>query len=40
MPFSGITLRPIKAIDGGREVNAVLVSDVRVLADQLVVQEN
>jgi alkylation response protein AidB-like acyl-CoA dehydrogenase len=36
----GITMRPIKLIDGGHEVNEVFFSDVRVPADQLVGQEN
>ncbi|GAB3027248.1 acyl-CoA dehydrogenase family protein [Mycobacterium bourgelatii] len=40
MDTPGITLRPIKTIDGGREVNEVFFSDVRVPADQLVGQEN
>jgi alkylation response protein AidB-like acyl-CoA dehydrogenase len=40
MATPGITLRPIKTIDGGREVNEVFFSDVRVPADQLVGQEN
>ena len=40
METPGITLRPIKTIDGGREVNEVFFSDVRVPADQLVGQEN
>jgi alkylation response protein AidB-like acyl-CoA dehydrogenase len=40
METPGITLRPIKLIDGGREVNEVFFSDVRVPADQLVGQEN
>ncbi|EUA13156.1 acyl-CoA dehydrogenase, N-terminal domain protein [Mycobacterium kansasii 732] len=40
MATPGITLRPIKTIDGGHEVNEVFLSDVRVPADQLVGQEN
>ncbi|CAM2817130.1 acyl-CoA dehydrogenase [Mycobacterium intermedium] len=40
MNTPGITLRPIKTIDGGREVNEVFFSEVRVPADQLVGQEN
>lgn len=40
MATPGITLRPIKTIDGGYEVNEVFFSDVRVPADQLVGQEN
>jgi alkylation response protein AidB-like acyl-CoA dehydrogenase len=40
MDTPGITLRPIKLIDGGAEVNEVFFSDVRVPADQLVGQEN
>ncbi|KAA8967322.1 acyl-CoA dehydrogenase family protein [Mycobacterium sp.] len=36
----GITMRPIKLIDGGHEVNEVFFSDVRVPADQLVGEEN
>jgi len=40
MATPGITLRPIKTIDGGCEVNEVFFSDVRVPADQLVGQEN
>ncbi|QNI07802.1 acyl-CoA dehydrogenase [Mycobacterium kubicae] len=36
----GITMRPIKLIDGGVEVNEVFFEDVRVPADQLVGQEN
>ncbi|HUH72584.1 MAG TPA: acyl-CoA dehydrogenase family protein [Mycobacterium sp.] len=40
MTTPGITLRPIKTIDGAREVNEVFFSDVRVPADQLVGQEN
>ncbi len=40
MATPGITLRPIKTIDGGREINEVFFSDVRVPANQLVGQEN
>ena len=40
MATPGITLRPIKTIDGGYEVNEVFFSDVRVPADQLVGEEN
>jgi alkylation response protein AidB-like acyl-CoA dehydrogenase len=40
MATPGITLRPIKLIDGGREVNEVFFQDVRVPADQLVGEEN
>ena len=36
----GITMRPIKLIDGGQEVNEVFFEDVRVPADQLVGEEN
>lgn len=36
----GITMRPIKLIDGSFEVNEVFFEDVRVPADQLVGQEN
>jgi alkylation response protein AidB-like acyl-CoA dehydrogenase len=36
----GITMRPIKLIDGSCEVNEVFFEDVRVPADQLVGQEN
>lgn len=36
----GVTMRPIKLIDGGAEVNEVFFSDVRVPADQLVGEEN
>ncbi|UMB71294.1 acyl-CoA dehydrogenase family protein [Mycobacterium paraterrae] len=36
----GITMRPIKLIDGSVEVNEVFFEDVRVPADQLVGQEN
>lgn len=40
MATPGITLRPIKLIDGGYEVNEVFFEDVRVPADQLVGEEN
>ncbi|MEE6178607.1 acyl-CoA dehydrogenase family protein [Mycobacterium sp. 050134] len=40
METPGITLRPIKLIDGGFEVNEVFFEDVRVPANQLVGQEN
>ena len=40
MDTPGITLRPIKLIDGGYEVNEVFFEDVRVPADQLVGEEN
>lgn len=40
MDTPGITLRPIKLIDGGFEVNEVFFEDVRVPADQLVGEEN
>jgi len=40
MSTPGITLRPIKTIDGGYEVNEVFFEDVRVPADQLVGEEN
>ena len=40
MKTPGITLRPIKTIDGGHEVNEVFFSDVRVPANQLVGEEN
>ena len=36
----GVTMRPIKLIDGGYEVNEVFFEDVRVPADQLVGEEN
>jgi alkylation response protein AidB-like acyl-CoA dehydrogenase len=36
----GVTMRPIKLIDGGHEVNEVFFEDVRVPADQLVGEEN
>ncbi len=40
MSSPGITLRPIKLIDGGYEVNEVFFEDVRIPADQLVGEEN
>ncbi|OBJ68849.1 acyl-CoA dehydrogenase family protein [Mycobacterium sp. 1274756.6] len=40
MDTPGVTLRPIKLIDGGYEVNEVFFEDVRVPADQLVGEEN
>jgi alkylation response protein AidB-like acyl-CoA dehydrogenase len=40
MSTPGITVRPIKLIDGGYEVNEVFFEDVRVPADQLVGEEN
>ena len=40
MNTPGITVRPIKLIDGQAEVNEVWFSDVRVPADQLVGEEN
>ena len=40
MSTPGITLRPIKLIDGGYEVNEIFFEDVRVPADQLVGEEN
>ena len=40
MSTPGITLRPIKLIDGSCEVNEVWFEDVRVPADQLVGEEN
>jgi alkylation response protein AidB-like acyl-CoA dehydrogenase len=40
MNSPGITLRPIKLIDGSFEVNEVFFEDVRVPADQLVGEEN
>src|SRR6201996_1443014 len=40
MKTPGITLRPIKTIDGGQEINEVFFSDVRVPANQLVGEEN
>ncbi len=40
MSTPGITLRPIKLIDGSHEVNEVFFEDVRVPANQLVGEEN
>ncbi|MCH9669437.1 MAG: acyl-CoA dehydrogenase family protein [Actinomycetia bacterium] len=40
MGTPGITLRPIKLVDGSCEVNEVFFEDVRVPADQLVGEEN
>ncbi|WP_099025473.1 acyl-CoA dehydrogenase family protein [Mycolicibacterium palauense] len=40
MDTPGITLRPIKLVDGSYEVNEVFFEDVRVPADQLVGEEN
>lgn len=40
MSTPGVTLRPIKLIDGGYEVNEVFFDNARVPADQLVGQEN
>ena len=40
MDSPGLTLRPIKLIDGGHEVNEVFFDNVRVPADQLVGEEN
>jgi alkylation response protein AidB-like acyl-CoA dehydrogenase len=40
MDAPGVTLRPIRLIDGGHEVNEVFFDDVRVPADQLVGEEN
>ena len=40
MATPGITVRPIKLIDGSYEVNEVFFEDVRVPVDQLVGQEN
>ncbi|WP_343601514.1 acyl-CoA dehydrogenase family protein [Mycobacterium sp.] len=40
MDTPGITVRPIKLVDGSYEVNEVFFSDVRVPADQLVGEEN
>lgn len=40
MNTPGITLRPIKLVDGSFEVNEVFFEDVRVPADQLVGEEN
>src|ERR1700744_6058252 len=40
MKTPGITVRPIKTIDGGQEINELFFSDVRVPANQLVGEEN
>ncbi|MGO8935930.1 MAG: acyl-CoA dehydrogenase family protein [Mycobacterium sp.] len=40
MKTPGVTVRPIKTIDGGQEINELFFSDVRVPANQLVGQEN
>ena len=40
MKTPGITVRPIKTIDGGHEINELFFSDVRVPANQLVGEEN
>jgi pimeloyl-CoA dehydrogenase large subunit len=40
MKSPGITVRPIRTIDGGEEVNEVFLDDVRVPAENLVGQEN
>lgn len=40
MRTPGVSLRPIKLIDGGHEVNEVFFSDVRVPAENLVGEEN
>ena len=40
MKTPGITLRPIKTIDGGQEINELFFSDVRVPTNQLVGVEN
>ena len=40
MDSPGLTLRPIKLIDGGHEVNEVFFDNVRVPADQLVGEKN
>ncbi|MGV0810436.1 acyl-CoA dehydrogenase family protein [Mycolicibacterium boenickei] len=40
MDTPGVTLRPIKLVDGSYEVNEVFFEDVRVPADQLVGEEN
>jgi alkylation response protein AidB-like acyl-CoA dehydrogenase len=40
MKTPGITVRPIRTIDGGQEINELFFSDVRVPANQLVGQEN
>jgi alkylation response protein AidB-like acyl-CoA dehydrogenase len=40
MKSPGVTVRPIRLIDGGYEVNEVFFDDVRIPADQLVGAEN
>lgn len=40
MRSPGVTVRPIRLLDGGAEVNEVFFDDVRVPADQLVGEEN
>jgi alkylation response protein AidB-like acyl-CoA dehydrogenase len=40
MKSPGVTVRPIRLIDGGYEVNEVFFDDVRIPADQLVGEEN
>lgn len=40
MRSEGVTVRPIRTLDGGAEVNDVFLDDVRVPADQLVGEEN
>ena len=40
MNSPGVTVRPIRLIDGGYEVNEVFFDNVRVPADQLVGEEN
>ena len=40
MKSPGITVRPIRTIDGGEEVNEVFLDDVRVPAENLVGEEN
>ena len=40
MNTPGVTVRPIRLIDGGYEVNEVFFDNVRIPADQLVGEEN
>lgn len=40
MRSEGVSVRPIRTLDGGEEVNEVFLDDVRVPADQLVGEEN
>ncbi len=40
MRSEGVTVRPIRTLDGGQEVNEVFFDNVRVPADQLVGEEN